>query len=151
MGITDDSTWEEIMDAMKTLFPSTFDVLAKLAKSDWSTTGGQTFTWSQSSIELSCGTNLGYKQAQSIPINVSGFSTLSYSWSKGDSKGTQYVRLIHTGGTLNVPSGTGTLDVSSIVGEAYFILYAKSESYTYNATLYYSSAKTTVTTLRFSE
>lgn len=151
VGITDDSSWEEIFEAMKTLFPSTYDVLANLAKADWSLTGGETFTWKQTSIELSCGTTLGYKQAQSKSINVSGFSKLSYSWSKGDTKGTQYVRLVHSGGTLNVPDGTGTLDVSSIVGEAYFILYAKSERYVYNSTYHYSSAKTTVTTLKFSE
>lgn len=132
LELTEESTWDEIYSGLKTLYPDVLDLIAELKWTHNSLKVGDytiqsSCTQSATQIYMnagwSSGGTRGGHQCQSPNFDITGFKTLTCAistsnlgYNSGDSV-SRYCRLYYTGGSKDL--STGTIDVSSITGDAY--------------------------------
>ena len=127
LGLTANSSWEDIFVALDTLFPEQYNVLTKLTSSDWTKSGGGSSSISSGKLSLSCsgGSNTTLTSKE---ILASGFTKVVCTWSKNNSdyRNGLGFSLVHSGGSISFSEGTTTTDISNITGNIHFVANAKS-------------------------
>ena len=111
LGLNENSTWQEIIDGIYSLFPEMLDVLAYLGISSLSISGSST-------SGSSTGGTWHYKN--SGKFDITHFNTLTYVLSLDTSGGQANCVLYYEGGTMTLAAGSKSVDVSACKGEAYF-------------------------------
>lgn len=126
LSLTVDSTWEEITNGLKSLYPEVFYAMTEWGSSSyWSltTSGTKSASFASSGINLTVGYPSSGKSgsivAVSPSIDVSGFKTLVTNYwigyaSSGEGKGGASVSLVGAHGTRSLSSGNN--DISSLTG-----------------------------------
>lgn len=127
LGLTENSSWEDIFNALDTLFPEQYNVLTKLTSSDWTKSGGGSSSISSGKLSLSCSGG-SYTTLTSKEILASGFTKIICTWSKNNSdyRNGLGFSLVHSGGSIDFNEGTSSIDISKITGNIHFVATAKS-------------------------
>lgn len=126
LELTEESSWEEIVKGIYSLFPEQLDVLAYLGIQNLSISG---------STRDGAG-KWHYKS--SGKFDITHFNTLTYVLSLNSSSSDGYANchLFYEGGSLEITSGSKAIDVSGCTGEAYFRV---GQSQVYHSTGDYTS------------
>ena len=126
LSLTVDSTWEEITEGLKSLYPEVFNVFSNWGSSSYwklTTSGTKSVSIHSGGMDLTVGYpssgNYGSIVAVSPEIDVSGFKTLTANYwvgyaSSGEGKGSVAVALVGAHGSRSL--GNGTNDISSLTG-----------------------------------
>lgn len=122
-----------------TMSPKTLNIMTEFTSSNWTRSGGTSFTVSNSMIRLVNGRNGGTSKAVSDTFDITNLKTLSHKLSCYNSYyapdvtwGYGGLYLIHSGGKrlqITPAIGEGTTDVSSLKGDAYFSIECGSSWY----------------------
>lgn len=108
LGLTYDSSWEEIASGMNKLFPATLNVLSYLGVSSIYRKGGNT-TWTSEEFDI---TNFN---KMSVSASWNAYSPWHSAWG---SKPTQTAYLVTSSGNISLLTN-GTIDISGYTGTAY--------------------------------
>ena len=141
LGLTEDSTWEEIVNGLYSLFPETLNLLTYFTINNWkvsyNTDDGYKDIYAKSRrVQFKIGVDQGSENKLTVisdDINISNFKTFTHTTGNaGDKasantvKGSYTAQLICSDGTTYNIAGSGTKDISSKTGTAYIKLTATS-------------------------
>ena len=126
LDLTYDSTWEEIIIGLNTLFPEQLNLLTSFTSSDWSKSSNKgTVSISTSGVTLSIQSNgSAYANATSPEFDLTHFNKLVVTTSRDgnttkgglSATGGDGWKMTHDGGTMSLTSGTK--DISALTGTA---------------------------------
>lgn len=131
-GLTEASTWADIIQAINKVYPDKYDILANFTKSNWKLSktnngtvhsGSITFNYRQGS-GLSLGSSINvsgdyYATLTSKTFDITGYKYIHASYTSSDvssSKG-NYFRIKTTNGYKDIKNGK-PVDISSLTGDA---------------------------------
>lgn len=156
-GLTEDSTWPDIIAVLNEYYPETWSILSNLTSSDWTDwrevsgtvhSGSSSFSYTQGyKLDLYAWANVSgdYNHyAKSASFDITGYNSLVAAYSSSE-KGAIFFYLQTEDG--NVPVVNGTTDISKYTGMANFYMCV-SPGYS-GSTLY--SGRYTVSSLYLKE
>ena len=110
LGLNENSTWQEIIDGIYSLFPEMLDVLAYFGISSLSISGSSRNGAGQ------------WHYKSSGKFDITHFNKLTYVLSLDSSASYGYANCIlyYEGGSLELSAGSKSIDVSKCTGDAYF-------------------------------
>lgn len=141
LGLTENSTWEEIVQGLYSLFPDTLNLLTYFTINNWKVSyntddGYQDIYANSSRVQFKIGVDQGSENKLTVisdDINISNFKTFTHTTGNaGDKasantvKGSYTAQLICSDGTTYDIAGSGTKDISAKTGTAYIKLTATS-------------------------
>ena len=151
LGLTEDSTWEDILIGLDTFFPGQFNLLTNFEESDWTQTGtGGSATISSGKVVINSnnGKNITLTSKQFL---ITSYKTLSYNtvFEHLDSSYWQGFKaeIQFADGTSQSLEGSGSIDISDKTGYATVILSTSSGYSDYFGR--YSYGQVTATVLTF--
>lgn len=112
LGLTYDSTWNEIFAGLNEIFPETLNVLAKLGYSNIYRKGGNT-TWTSEEFDITTFNTM------SVSASWEGFSPWYSAWG---SKPAQNAYLVTPQGNISLLRN-GSVDISGYSGKAYISIH----------------------------